>query len=838
MILPTSPPWDYPRACGVYGTAFDDGGYTVNQDKRLKQEAQKAVEEEQKRNDDLQVEKDRLTNELLRSGMSRQEAQSTVDLLAASAMIANPENPAAALNVSYQNGAVGAGFNQARFAVNRVGVQSLHEYSQKIKELLASGTQLSKVEWIDDKTGIKFPGEDVQHADNKHNLTASDWKNIQENISSLSNLHRSKKERGRFHGQMIMGQIISGEEIYYCCLEFTDAGEIIFNTAAKENQAYIDDYMKTHGSERPVSEEMASDSNRAFTLQSIQQALGIVNNYKQMAGELAENAPLDRLEQAKAMYYEEGENSDAIWKATGWKLGAGDNWMQKGGSSTIILQKSQSSFTGSTPSTIQSIQQALGIVNKYKQMAGTNANGAPLDKLVLAKTLKKEGYDGIVAEDSGTAAVFDSGQIKSAVANNGEYSPTDNNIFKQQQAENVSPRQKIRSITAGFHRLLTAARARKFKKNLAKVETIMKTPLALQLAGAADLPLTISHSVLNKSLIDKHAGELSVKTLAKIPKALTDPLMIVRNYDPKKQTYIKDEFIVVVDLMDANGATINLPITLQTRQNDIAIKSIFGRTIKNSMPKIPNDQWYVDRINNNDLLYINKKRTTPLVEAARQQSSIALSVSSSYFDNIPTREELVKAWQQNQNFYQDTTETKGAFNPQQQDGKYIISLFRGADASTVIHETGHFFVERMWQSILDGTASEQVNKDFDTLLEYGGMTRAAWAKAFETGDVNARRQVHERIAESFETYIMEGRAPTHELRGIFRRFRITPARAGRTSIIGCILLIKHGIFFAGIDKVSFGLYTIYKEAVKFFFTLGQLEPYGIEKGCSFFFVCV
>ena len=107
MPLPTSPPWDYPRACGAYGTAFDDGGYTVNQDKRLKQEAQKAVEEEQKRNDDLQVEKDRLTNELLRSGMSRQEAQSTVDLLAASAMIANPENPAAALNVSYQNGAVG-----------------------------------------------------------------------------------------------------------------------------------------------------------------------------------------------------------------------------------------------------------------------------------------------------------------------------------------------------------------------------------------------------------------------------------------------------------------------------------------------------------------------------------------------------------------------------------------------------------------------------------------------------------------------------------------------------------------------------------------------------------
>ena len=64
-----------------------------------------------------------------------------------------------------------------------------------------------------------------------------------------------------------------------------------------------------------------------------------------------------------------------------------------------------------------------------------------------------------------------------------------------------------------------------------------------------------------------------------------------------------------------------------------------------------------------------------------------------------------------------------------QDGQYVISLFNGADASTVIHETGHYFVETMWKAIESGQATKQVEKDFDTLLEYAGMTREQWAAA-------------------------------------------------------------------------------------------------------------
>ena len=67
---------------------------------------------------------------------------------------------------------------------------------------------------------------------------------------------------------------------------------------------------------------------------------------------------------------------------------------------------------------------------------------------------------------------------------------------------------------------------------------------------------------------------------------------------------------------------------------------------------------------------------------------------------------------------------------------------------------------------MDGQASQQVEKDFDTLLEYAGMTRSQWAAA----DISGRRKAHEHLAEAFESYIMEGKAPNEQLRNAFRRF--------------------------------------------------------------------
>ena len=119
-----------------------------------------------------------------------------------------------------------------------------------------------------------------------------------------------------------------------------------------------------------------------------------------------------------------------------------------------------------------------------------------------------------------------------------------------------------------------------------------------------------------------------------------------------------------------------------------------------------------------------------------------------------------KGWQQN-----SQTETKGQFR-QADDGTYIIDLFKGADASTVIHETGHYFTETMINEALADPSNARLNADAKKLMEYAGIDADTWA----SGDVEAKRAGHEKLAEAFETYIMEGKAPSVGLRGAFQRF--------------------------------------------------------------------
>lgn len=108
---------------------------------------------------------------------------------------------------------------------------------------------------------------------------------------------------------------------------------------------------------------------------------------------------------------------------------------------------------------------------------------------------------------------------------------------------------------------------------------------------------------------------------------------------------------------------------------------------------------------------------------------------------------------------------KGSFTPQA-DGSYVISMFKGADASTVIHETGHYFFEIFMQESGLDTASDKLKKDRAAFLNYVGMTEEQWQAA----DFEGRRAAHERVATAFEQYLLEGKAPSKGLRGVFSRF--------------------------------------------------------------------
>lgn len=112
------------------------------------------------------------------------------------------------------------------------------------------------------------------------------------------------------------------------------------------------------------------------------------------------------------------------------------------------------------------------------------------------------------------------------------------------------------------------------------------------------------------------------------------------------------------------------------------------------------------------------------------------------------------------------------------EGKAIINLFKGADMSTVIHEAvGHYFNQNLMSDGVLGTATEQMRKDRQTMLDYAELTEQEWNELNRpneelTDEQFARKEAaHERWAEAAETYFMEGKAPTEELRGVMSRFK-------------------------------------------------------------------
>lgn len=96
-----------------------------------------------------------------------------------------------------------------------------------------------------------------------------------------------------------------------------------------------------------------------------------------------------------------------------------------------------------------------------------------------------------------------------------------------------------------------------------------------------------------------------------------------------------------------------------------------------------------------------------------------------------------------------------------------ISLLEGADLSTVIHESGHFFLEAMSDIAgRDGAPPISV-EDFTTVLEWFGVKdKATW----DAMTVEQKRPHHEQWAQSYERFTFEGQSPTTGMRKVFLKF--------------------------------------------------------------------
>lgn len=113
----------------------------------------------------------------------------------------------------------------------------------------------------------------------------------------------------------------------------------------------------------------------------------------------------------------------------------------------------------------------------------------------------------------------------------------------------------------------------------------------------------------------------------------------------------------------------------------------------------------------------------------------------------------------------------------------VISLLEGADLSSFLHESGHFFLEVEYdlaKRILAkpeaerSEAERKIVQDMATLLKWFGVNGTDQTTAMDEWSMmslDQRREHHEKFARGFERYLMEGKAPNQELQSIFNRFR-------------------------------------------------------------------
>lgn len=109
--------------------------------------------------------------------------------------------------------------------------------------------------------------------------------------------------------------------------------------------------------------------------------------------------------------------------------------------------------------------------------------------------------------------------------------------------------------------------------------------------------------------------------------------------------------------------------------------------------------------------------------------------------------------------FQDKETPRGSI--EFKSGQTFISLFENADKSTFLHETGHFYLRLLGDLTKESTASQDLKTDASTILKWLG------AESFESITV----EQNEKFARGFEAYLMEGKAPTAELKSAFERFK-------------------------------------------------------------------
>ena len=313
---------------------------------------------------------------------------------------------------------------------------------------------------------------------------------------------------------------------------------------------------------------------------------------------------------------------------------------------------------------------------------------------------------------------------------------------------------------------------------------MMDTPLVFTLVTTRDgnnvsrYPLYVGAGKLQK--IQRDHPYMTNEVLKQIPRALADPIAIFRS---SKKSKNPNGLVAMLELrvpVNKQGQedTIIAALKLNTQKahTDVDINvlaSAYSKANERVNPIKPNPDWFAFQEKLHNLVYLNTKKSSVWSQTTGVQFPSVATIRNLSTHSIKTEADLVKLRKEYGNkYYQLQNSARRGQISIGPNGERMITLFKSADKSTFLHEMGHMMLEWIFE---DGISdpNEETRHNYDVAVNYLGIADMDLAQRnhFNQAEQERLRQAHEKFARSFEAYLMTGKAPSVELRGLFSKVR-------------------------------------------------------------------
>lgn len=338
----------------------------------------------------------------------------------------------------------------------------------------------------------------------------------------------------------------------------------------------------------------------------------------------------------------------------------------------------------------------------------------------------------------------------------------------------ASLQRDIRNFAQEVDKIVAAGRAPE-----QAVHMLSQTPLVMQLLGTDTLTGRAASEggiYAAPHVFDGKHPNMTPEMWKQIPAAMADPIAIFDSDNPQGRA--NGDLVFMLEVTDANGATVVVPVALQgrgdrPRSTINIVKSAYTKS--RNFDGRPSNTWFVNQAKKN-ARYVNGQKIKRWQASSGVQFPFT-PLLNAYGNTVYTEEDLVNLREQNRTLYQEGTQaggvarvlndaeelasgnTRGAVTAS--NGCYIVELFKNADVSTLLHEMGHIYFMEMERAVNNGAADAAMLRDFQTLRN--------WVGAVPSQNLTAEQ--HEHLARGLEAYYLEGKAPSEELQPFFLRLR-------------------------------------------------------------------